>query len=50
MDISFDTSAPRPSRKSTTSALLNRIQKQPLLSRLAADSEDAEMSTNEYVL
>ncbi len=50
MEISFDTSAPRPSRKSTTTALLNRIQKQPLLSRLAADSEDAEMSANEYVL
>ncbi|KAF4564558.1 hypothetical protein EYR40_010724 [Pleurotus pulmonarius] len=49
MEISFDTSAPRPSRKSTTTALLNRIQKQPLLNRLAADSEDAEMSTNEYV-
>ncbi|KAF7426324.1 hypothetical protein PC9H_008692 [Pleurotus ostreatus] len=47
MDISFDTSAPRPSRKSTTTALLNRIQKQPLLSRLAADSEDAEMSTKD---
>ncbi|KAG5219858.1 THO complex [Salix suchowensis] len=45
MEISFDTSAPRPSRKSTTTALLNRIQKQPLLSRLAADSEDAEMSS-----
>ncbi|KAJ8501612.1 hypothetical protein ONZ45_g12091 [Pleurotus djamor] len=39
MEISYDTSVPRhPARKTTTTSLINRIQKQPLLNRLAGDA------------